>query len=63
MRRLLLVGVLAATVTGCGAQTTINTTPLTEEQKRQIAEEDRRVADEESYGTAGKAKAKAAGKR
>jgi hypothetical protein len=43
---------LALIVGGCGSS---NKTPgpLTEEQKRLIIEEDKRVADEESGGTAG----------
>lgn len=45
--------VLAATA-GCGAGTAgptpINTTPLTPEQKQAVADEDRRVDEEESPG-------------
>jgi hypothetical protein len=36
---------------GCGGNsTTINTTPLTDEQKRQIAENDKQIESEESPG-------------
>jgi len=36
---------------GCGGSgTTLNTAPLTEEQKRKIAEEDRRIEEDESPG-------------
>jgi hypothetical protein len=41
---------------GCGSKTVINTKPLTDEEKQKIAEEDQRVANEESGGHAGKAK-------
>ena len=47
---------LALIVAGCGSKTVINTKPMTDEEKRLSAEEDRKTADEESYGTAGKAK-------
>lgn len=64
MRRFLLILVAgpAIAMAGCGAKTTINTEPLTEEQKRQIAIDDKNIADEESQGSAGKS-AKKGGKK
>ena len=53
------LGALAALVlglVGCGAKTTINTTPMTDEEKAKVRAEDKQIADEESQGTAGKAK-------
>ena len=60
MRKMLMIMVLAQAMltVGCGAKTTINTAPLTEEQKRQIAIDDKNIADEESQGSAGKASKK-----
>ncbi len=44
--------VVLASVLGCsGSDTKLNTTPLTEEQKRQIQEQDRRIEDEERSGS------------
>ena len=65
MRKWILGAIAGSAVVlgGCGAKTTIDTRPLTDEQKKQIAEDDRRVADEESHGTATKAgKGKKAGR-
>ena len=58
MRKSLLLGfaLLVLVLSGCGGSTTINTSPLTDDQKKQIAEEDKRIADEESGRTAGKSK-------
>lgn len=61
---LLLAG-LVLTGAGCGSNQPA--APLTEEQNRRIAEEDRQIADEESQGTYSKslkktARAKPAGK-
>src|SRR5262245_33663467 len=58
VRKVLLIGFagLALALAGCGGKTVINTKPMTDEEKRLSAEEDRKTADEESYGTAGKAK-------
>ncbi|MCI0704947.1 MAG: hypothetical protein L0241_28130 [Planctomycetia bacterium] len=53
MRKILPLGLslLLAVAIGCGGnQTQLNTAPLTEEQKRQIAEEDKKIDDEESPG-------------
>ncbi len=65
MRNYILIALVGAALglSGCGAKTTINTTPLTDEQKKQIAEEDKRTADEESGGTAGKTPPKKGGKK
>ncbi|MBP3956806.1 hypothetical protein J8F10_16150 [Gemmata sp. G18] len=65
MRNYFLIALVVAVVGlgGCGAKTTINTTPLSDEQKKQVAEDDKRIADEESNGTAGKVPPKKAGKR
>jgi hypothetical protein len=41
---------------GCGSKTVINTAPMSDEAKRLSQEEDRKVADEESGGHAGKTK-------
>lgn len=46
---------LVFTLTGCGGATKPPPT-LSEEQKQKIAEEDRRVADEESQGSVNKKK-------
>lgn len=51
-----------AVAAGCGGDSNKPLTPLTEEQNRKVAEEDARVADEESGGTYGKQK-KVGGKR
>lgn len=58
MRKFLMIMIAAQSMflIGCGAKTVINTTPLTEEQKKQIAEDDKNIADEESQGSVGKAK-------
>lgn len=56
-RSIILAYLFLASV-GCGSKTVINTTPLTEEQKKQIMEDDKRVADEESQGSVGKASKK-----
>jgi hypothetical protein len=63
MRKLVLialVGLLCA-LAGCGGGSNTNLTPLSEEQKRKIAEEDKRIADEESQGSVNKPRK--AGKR
>jgi uncharacterized protein YcfL len=56
---LILSGVLLA-LTGCGSDEKVkmNTTPLTDEQKKAIAAEDAKIADEESQGSVGKKKGK-----
>lgn len=63
MRPLTLIGLSALIffALGCGGGTNTNLAPLTEEQKRMIAEEDKRIADEESQGSVGKPRK--AGKR
>lgn len=53
---------LAVALAGCGSKTTVDTRPLSDEQKKQVAEDDRRVADEEGGGTANKQKGKKAAK-
>lgn len=53
MRKILFAGLLLAGVTavGCdGPSVTGSTEPLTEEQKRQIAQDDQKTNDEESPG-------------
>jgi hypothetical protein len=45
-------------ILGCGDNAGINKTPLTDEQKKQIAVEDQRTAEEESQGSVNKKKAK-----
>ena len=46
-RRIILLA-LALASAGCGGgKTELNTTPLTDDQKQRIAEEDRRIAEEE----------------
>jgi hypothetical protein len=63
MRNLILVALAAIVfaIVGCGGDSNKPLAPLSDEQKRKIAEEDKRVEDEESNGTAGKKKK--AGKR
>jgi hypothetical protein len=53
MRKLIrLVGLLAlAAAAGCGNSTTLNTAPLTDEEKRKIKEEDQRIDEEERSGS------------
>jgi ABC-type uncharacterized transport system auxiliary subunit len=54
MRMIALVAcslLLLAVLSGCGGSgntTTLNLTPLTEEQKRKLKEEDQRIDEEES---------------
>jgi len=45
-RLALLVALLAGC--GCGRSTTLNTAPLTDEQKREIKENDRKTDEEEN---------------
>jgi hypothetical protein len=45
---LVLLGLVGAL--GCGGEPALNTAPLTEEQKQQIREEDRRIDAEERSG-------------
>lgn len=60
MRKLFAAVLFAAGlgVVGCGAKDVINTAPMTDEEKRKVKEEDQRIADEESQGSAAKAKNK-----
>lgn len=54
-RRILLALVVAISASwGCGKSTTLNTAPLSDEQKRQIAADDDKLNDEESRGRGGK---------
>jgi hypothetical protein len=48
---ILLAGILALAAAGCGNSTTLNTAPLTDEEKQKIKEEDRRIDDEERSGS------------
>jgi hypothetical protein len=59
MRNLILIALTAIvfTAVGCGGDSNKPLAPLSDEQKRKLAEEDKRVEDEESNGTAGKKKA------
>jgi hypothetical protein len=56
MRRLLSAAVLAAAAAGCGGEKKFEPRQFSEEEKQKIQAEDKAVADEESHGTAGKAK-------
>jgi hypothetical protein len=52
---LVLGATASAGCSGCGTKP-YDTRPYTDEEKQKIQEEDRRVTDEESHGTANKAK-------
>ncbi|HVL11197.1 MAG TPA: hypothetical protein VM529_01440 [Gemmata sp.] len=50
-----LLAAACAACLGCSdSATKLNTEPLSDEQKRQIAEDDKRIADEESGGRGAK---------
>lgn len=63
MRKAILIAGLVGLVgaAGCGDSTTLNTAPLTEEEKRKIKEEDQRTEDEEMTGGTGEMPKKAKG--
>lgn len=62
MRKLIYaaLGLSAAVGVGCGGagDTVVLSGPMTAQEKKQMQEDDRRIAEEESQGTYGKVRAK-----
>ncbi len=57
MSRLWIAPALLAFAVGCGGDAKFEPKTFSDEEKAKIQAEDKQIADEESYGTAGKPKA------
>lgn len=58
MHKCSIAGIMLAVALGAGCEKKGEIKPLTDDQKKQIQEDDRKIADEESAGTYGKEKKK-----